>query len=103
MFDFLGDFPDIVKMQDALMKADFSRFHSLKPKLLDVVDKMLAQDISYLMTQIPREEGDIPVEHEIQGGVFEGIVDQLTPFGFQRCEGVDAGYGEPEWIVHRYP
>lgn len=35
------------------------------------------------------------------GGAFEGVEDQVSPFGYKRGEGIDAGAGEPEWIVNR--
>lgn len=38
---------------------------------------------------------------EFTGGAFEGVEDQTSPFGYKRGEGVDAGSGEPEWIVNK--
>ena len=40
-------------------------------------------------------------EPAISGGAFSDVKDQTSPFGFQKCEGVDLGSGEPEWIVNR--
>jgi len=37
----------------------------------------------------------------ILGGAFEGVEDQISPFGYKRGEGIDAGAGEPEWIVNK--
>lgn len=37
----------------------------------------------------------------IQGGAFEGVEDKISPFGYKRGEGIDAGHGEPEWIVNK--
>ncbi|KHN77407.1 EH domain-containing protein 3 [Toxocara canis] len=51
-----GDFPDVNKMRDNLQNQDFTRFNPIKPKLLEVVDGMLASDIARLMAQIPKEE-----------------------------------------------
>lgn len=62
-----GDFPDIKKMQEILQHQDFSKFHSLKLPLLDVVDQMLAKDISVLMGKIPHEETTIVSETVITG------------------------------------
>lgn len=62
-----GDFPDIKKMQENLQHQDFSKFHSLKLPLLDVVDQMLAKDISVLMGKIPHEETTIVSETVITG------------------------------------
>ena len=44
-----GDFPDIKKMQEQLANQDFTKFHPLDKKLLERVDKMLAEDIAKLM------------------------------------------------------
>lgn len=40
------------------------------------------------------------------GGAFDGVMNDSTVFGYRRGEGIDAGSGEPEWIVakdrHKY-
>ncbi|KAH9644746.1 hypothetical protein HF086_015505 [Spodoptera exigua] len=36
-----------------------------------------------------------------RGGAFEGVEDQVSPFGYGRGEGVDAGHGDPEWICSK--
>lgn len=95
-----GDFPDLLKMKEILMEHDFSKFHTMKQKLLDVVDSMLMQDIPQLMSMIPHEE-DPDANKSILGGVFERVEDKISPFGFQRGEGINAGIGEPEWIVNK--
>jgi len=38
-------------------------------------------------------------EPSITGGAFDDVKDTVSPFGYNRCEGVDLGAGEPEWIV----
>ena len=35
------------------------------------------------------------------GGAFEGIEDHVSPFGYKRGEGIDAGAGEIEWICDK--
>lgn len=37
----------------------------------------------------------------LAGGGFEIVQDQESPFGYKRGEGVDAGHGDPEWIVNK--
>lgn len=37
----------------------------------------------------------------VPGGAFEGVEDQVSPFGYGRGEGVDAGHGDPEWICSK--
>ncbi|PNF36009.1 EH domain-containing protein 1 [Cryptotermes secundus] len=96
-----GDFPEMKKMQEYLVHHDFTKFHPLKPRLLEVVDKMLAEDIARLMAMIPHEEVHIVSEPLVKGGAFEGVEDSVSPFGYRRGEGVDAGSGEPEWIVSK--
>lgn len=104
-----GDFPDIKKMQETLQHHDFSKFQVLKPRLLEVVDKMLAEDIARLMALIPQEDeykgsnsNDINNDNvAVQGGAFETLGDSISPFGYKRGEGIDAGHGEPEWVVNK--
>ncbi|XP_037729174.1 EH domain-containing protein 3 [Drosophila subpulchrella] len=97
-----GDFPDIKKMQDVLQHQDFTKFHSLKPHLLDIVDNMLAKDIARLMEMIPQEEMTMVVDPVVKGGAFEGVIDDhVSPFGYMKGEGIDAGYGEHEWICNK--
>lgn len=62
-----GDFPDIKKMQEVLQHQDFTKFHSLKPHLLDIVDNMLAKDIARLMEMIPQEEQALVTDPVVKG------------------------------------
>ncbi|XP_046995485.1 EH domain-containing protein 3-like [Schistocerca americana] len=98
-----GDFPDIKRMQENLAHQDFSKFQSLKHNLIDNVNKMLAQDISRLMAMIPQEEQlhNHISEKPVENGALEGLEDTVTPFGYRKGEGVDAGAGEPDWIVNK--
>ena len=95
-----GDFPNLKRMQEQLAYHDFTKFHALKPKLLDTVDSMLANDIARLMQMIPHEDESAPDNYaSVQGGAFEGYTE--SPFGVGRGEGVDMGRGEQEWVVGR--
>lgn len=97
-----GDFPDVKKMQEVLMTMDFTKFQPLKPKLLDIVDRMLAEDISNLMAKIPLENNnDMNQKGNVEGGAFNNVEDTVSPFGYKRGEGIDAGAGEIDWIVGR--
>lgn len=69
-----GDFPDIKKMQEILQNQDFSKFHSLKPHLIETVDRMLATDIARLMSLIPQEESETVSEALIKGELLENVV-----------------------------
>ncbi|VDM09300.1 unnamed protein product [Wuchereria bancrofti] len=103
-----GDFPDINKMREHLPDYDFTKFNPIKPKLLDVVDGMLASDIARLMAQIPKEENAPvtngllqPHQAEVHGGAFDQAVESETPFGFGKGEGFDKGANESGWVVAR--
>lgn len=96
-----GDFPEVAKMQENLLNQDFTKFHSIKPRLLEVIEKMLTEDISHLMSMLPHEELHAAEEYKITGGAFEGVLDTISPFGYRRGEGANAGFGEPEWIVNK--
>lgn len=104
-----GDFPELKKMQDILVHVDFSKFQSLKPHLLEEVDKMLSNDIAKLMAMIPLQDadsckiknGDSEPQTIIKGGAFKSVQDTASPFGYKRGEGIDAGKGETGWVVAR--
>jgi len=43
-----------------------------------------------------------PFVYEINsGGAFEVVGSGRSPFDYKRGEGVDAGAGDPEWIVNK--
>jgi len=104
-----GDFPDIKKMQELLVNHDFSKFRALDLKLLERVDKMLAEDIAKLMAMVPHEEAVSKNEgsdkngtakiQTIEGGAFDNVMNSKTPFMYKGGEGINAGVGEIEWIV----
>jgi len=78
---------------------DFTKFNPMKQKLLDNVDRMLAEDIAVLMNMIPKEDeclGDMGT-NVVKGGAFEGYKE--SPFGIGRLEGADKGRGDEEWVV----
>ncbi|KAJ1363189.1 hypothetical protein KIN20_022998 [Parelaphostrongylus tenuis] len=98
-------------MREKLQNHDFTRFNALKPKLLEIVDGMLASDIARLMAQIPKEEaqmtaavvtnGHVAEQPTVKGGAFSQAQEAETPFGFGRGEGFDKGADESEWVVSR--
>ncbi|CAG0912844.1 unnamed protein product [Notodromas monacha] len=101
-----GDFPDIEHMRSVLSKYDWAKFHPLKPRLLDAVDRMLAEEVAQLSAMISTEAITKSKEPLLSGGAFDGVKDVQSPFGFGRGEGVDAGSDEREWVVakdrHKY-
>lgn len=94
-----GDFPNLEKMQEQLQYHDFTKFHMIKPKLLETVDRMLAEDIALLMNQLQKEESANAQKGgtDVKGGAFDGMAE--SPFGVGRGEGADKGRGEIEWVV----
>ncbi|MEQ2183811.1 3-hydroxyisobutyryl-CoA hydrolase [Goodea atripinnis] len=93
-----GDFPNLKKMQDQLQAQDLNKFQPLKPKLLEAVDDMLANDIASLMVLVRQEETRKP-NPVVKGGAFDGTVD--GPFGHGYGEGAGEGIDEAEWVVAR--
>ncbi|KAG6927590.1 EH domain containing 1, partial [Chelydra serpentina] len=91
-----GDFPSLHKMQELLLNQDFSKFQLLKPKLLDAVDDMLANDIARLMVMVRQEESQMPTQ-AVKGGAFEGTMN--GPFGHGYGEGAGEGIDDIEWVV----
>lgn len=75
-----GDFPDIKKMQEVLQNQDFSKFHSLKPHLIETVDRMLATDIAKLMSMIPQEESEMVPEPMIKGKSYHHLYQHYIYF-----------------------
>lgn len=75
---------------------DFTKFHSLKPKMIEAVDNMLANKVAFLMNLITQEERSMPAQ-KVQGGAFDGTT--AGPFDRGYGEGAEEGAGEEEWIV----
>ena len=97
-----GDFPDLKRMQEQLVHQKFAKFKPLKPRLLQAVDRMLAEDISHLMAIMPQQSAlQKSPEPTVKGGAFVGVADHVSPFGFMKGEGIDAGAGGSGWIVNR--
>uniref|UniRef100_A0A9L0RW84 EH domain containing 4 n=2 Tax=Equus caballus TaxID=9796 RepID=A0A9L0RW84_HORSE len=91
-----GDFPEVKAMQEQLENYDFTKFHSLKPKLIEAVDNMLSNKISSLMSLISQEEMSMPTQL-VQGGAFDGTAE--GPFNQGYGEGAKEGADEEEWVV----
>lgn len=69
-----GDFPPLAMMQEKLRKYDFSKLSSLRPEMIDAVDRIMGNEIPKLMSAISREEkleGDLIVT----GGAL-GVAEQ---------------------------
>lgn len=83
-------------LQEQLENYDFTKFHSLKPKLIEAVDNMLTSKISSLMNLISQEELSMPTQI-VQGGAFDGTAE--GPFNQGYGEGAKEGADEEEWVV----
>lgn len=64
-----------------MQSQDFSKFQPLKPRYLEVVDKMLAEDIARLMALIPLEENVTVTEPIVKGNLMSRIA-QHSLFSF---------------------
>lgn len=99
-----GDFPEIAKLKEQLQHHDFTKFRLLDKRLLDKVDKMLADDISKLMVMLPMEDKRIQLEDsrgQVKGGGFDTIKDTATPFGYGEGVGINEGKGDVDWVVNK--
>jgi EH domain-containing protein 1 len=72
-----GDFPSIGRMQEVLEHQDFTKFHIMKPKLIENVDNMLQVDIARLMQMIPHEQEYKEEGADVKGGAFDTMNDSL--------------------------
>lgn len=70
----------------------------MKPKLLEAVEDMLANDIARLMSLVQQEEAAMPTQ-TVKGGAFEGT--RNGPFHHGYGEGAGEGIDDLEWIVTR--
>ncbi|KAG8199414.1 hypothetical protein JTE90_000282 [Oedothorax gibbosus] len=95
----LGDFPDVKMMQEKLLQHEFDKFNTLRPKLLEAVDTMLREDITRIMSMIPKEQQEEQNQSPVQGGALTNLVD--NPFGHGRGEGADAGSLQVDWVVEK--
>ena len=96
----VGDFPNVRRMKEQLEEYDFTRFPKLNQSLIDVVDQMLAVDISKLMKMLPREEA-VAKDRRIKGGAF-GFTDN-DPFSQHRDLTKPSAYSTQEegWLVNQ--
>ena len=83
------------------MAHDFTKFHSLKPKLLEALDEMLTHNIAKLMPLLRQEELE-STDVGVQGGAFEGT--HMGPFverGPDEAleDGEEGSDDETEWVV----
>lgn len=78
------------------MVHDFTKFHALKPRLLDGLDEMLTSDIAKLMPLLRQEELEMP-EGGVQGGAFDGT--HNGPFVEGLAEGAYEGADDEDWVV----
>ncbi|KAK7878803.1 hypothetical protein WMY93_034285 [Mugilogobius chulae] len=71
-FSFLLSSSSLSPQDQQLQHYDFSKFPSLKMKLIESVDKMLASKIAVLMAMIREEESKAPPAMVAWAGPFEG-------------------------------
>lgn len=96
-----GDFPPVMKMKEQLRKYDFSKFAPLKTKLIESLDRMLANEIPRLMAMIPLEN-ESESDHSVQGGAFTVSHASNNPFASGACQGAAFGAGSDDWVVQEF-
>ena len=94
-----GDFPNLQRMQENLQYHDFSKFQSIRPKLIEKVDQMLNHDIARLMAMLPQEFEDREDEQTVKGGVFASAKGDFNPFAAGAAEGFNLGAGSSDWVI----
>lgn len=95
-----GDFPNLQRMQENLQYHDFSKFPTMKPKLIEKVDQMLSGDIARLMAMLPHEAEERNNEQTVKGGVFASAQGDFNPFATGAAEGFKLGAGTSQWVVN---
>lgn len=96
-----GDFPSVLKMKEQLRKYDFSKFNPLRPKLIESLDRMLANEIPRLMAMIPLEN-ESESDHSVKGGAFAVSHSTNNPFASGACQGAALGAGSNSWVVEEF-
>lgn len=98
-----GDFPSVVKFKEQLRKYDFSKFHPLRMKLIENLDRMLANDIPRLMGMIPLEkEHNFGDDAAVRGGAFAVSLSTNNPFASGACQGASFGAESDSWVVEEF-
>ncbi|MCJ8748740.1 hypothetical protein PDJAM_G00168170 [Pangasius djambal] len=100
-----GDFPDCAKMQERLMDRDFTKFKTLKPKLIAGLDELLTTDIAKLMPLLRQEELAAVEQPGVQGGPLlgtnRGPFFEGNPFYYSGPNGVCEELAEGAWVVSK--
>lgn len=96
-----GDFPDLADMRSKLAEMDFTKFSTLRMKLIEELEVVLSVDIPRLMEALPRSLDSYggsdqviakpALVYDLPSTVDWGS-DDVNPFG-------EAGTGEREWAL----
>ena len=99
-----GDFPSVVKFREQLRGQNFYEFHTMKPKLIESLDNMLARDIPRLMAMIPQEEAldTSSSSKTVKGGAFTVSHSTNNPFASGASVGLSIGAGASGWVVDEF-
>ena len=98
-----GDFPSVVKFKEQLRKYDFSKFHPIRTKLIESLDRMLANDIPRLMGMIPLEaDSSYGQQAAVKGGAFTVSHSTNNPFASGACQGLALGSEIDAWVVEGF-
>ncbi|KAM8854425.1 EH domain-containing protein 2-like [Synchiropus picturatus] len=100
-----GDFPDCTKMQERLLRQNFSKFKTLKPHLMASLDRLLSTDISNLVPLLQRQETrKRPLPGVLDGeflGTFRRDCFRRHPFK-EGPKGDQSQRDFKEWVVEKY-
>lgn len=98
-----GDFPPVLKFKEQLRKYDFSKFHPLRLKLIESLDRMLANNIPRLMGMIPAEaDSNYGDQASVKGGAFAFSHSTNNPFASGACQGLALGAETDNWVVEEF-
>ncbi|KAM9801186.1 EH domain-containing protein 2-like [Neosynchiropus ocellatus] len=100
-----GDFPDCTKMQERLLRQNFSKFKTLKPNLMASLDRLLSTDISNLVPLLQQQEiRKRPLPGVLDGeflGTFRRDCFRRHPFK-EVPKGDESERDFKDWVVEKY-
>jgi EH domain-containing protein 1 len=69
------------KMKEVIVNNELKKLKNLKKRIIEVVDKMMEEEIDKIMDMINNDEVKIVNEKIVKGGEFEGVEEKVSKFG----------------------